>query len=270
MIFRRAEQQYFRPDAPQVILHTAHHKVGTVWFRRVFRALSEHFDIPLAINDISQLPPDRPALFFQRSPYVKPQSLSSYRGSHMIRDPRDIVISAYHYHLWTDEPWANAPISEMKGFPDITWPLHPVEEIQSTTYVDYLNSLSRDEGMEVELKRCATFVLRDIVDWDYTDPNTYEFRYEDIMVREDQVFTEIFRHFGFIEDAIPAALQAIRQHSFRNKTKREIGQTEEKSHLRSGKLQQWKEELDGELKETFRHYLGDGLIRLGYETDLNW
>ena len=33
----------------------------------------------------------------------------------MIRDPRDVIVSGYFYHQWTDEPWANEPRPELGG-----------------------------------------------------------------------------------------------------------------------------------------------------------
>jgi hypothetical protein len=35
-----------------------------------------------------------------------------YRGTNIIRDPRDLLVSGYQYHLWTKEAWANQAMND--------------------------------------------------------------------------------------------------------------------------------------------------------------
>ena len=60
-----------------------------------------------------------------------------YRFVHAIRDPMEVVLSGYDYHLHTTERWANV---RYKG----RW--------NGTTYVRYLNALPLSEGLQAELK----------------------------------------------------------------------------------------------------------------------
>jgi hypothetical protein len=122
-----------------VIIHTSHHKVGTSWIGKILKLVADEFGLPYASNDLSQLARPRPAIFVQVRVYVLPGSISNYRGSHMIRDPRDIVLSGYHYHLWTSEDWCNKKIKDLPADMEKVWPLLPVNEIKDMSYKQYLN-----------------------------------------------------------------------------------------------------------------------------------
>ena len=59
-----------------------------------------------------------------------------YRFIHAIRDPMEVVLSGYQYHLKTTERWANRPERRYNG----------------TTYRKYLNALSLHDGLRAEVK----------------------------------------------------------------------------------------------------------------------
>lgn len=256
-------------NAPRVIVHTAHHKVGTSWFSAIFRALSEHFAIPL-VRDPDELPAKGTAFLLQHRVLVEPAKLDSYKGSHMIRDPRDVAISGYHYHLWTREGWANRKIKDLPEQMRQKWRRLPLDEIGHMSYQEYLNSLPEEAGLLTEIDRCSNTVNRDIFDWNYDDPNVFEFRYEDAMVDETPIFRAMFEHYGFHAQAVNEALDVAARFSFANRTGRSVGEVEGEQHIRSGKLQQWREEYTAEHRQLFKELHADELIKLGYETDTDW
>ncbi|MFQ5470474.1 MAG: hypothetical protein ACE5EH_09225 [Gammaproteobacteria bacterium] len=69
---------------------------------------------------------------------------------------------------------------------------------------------------------------------------------------------------------VDKALKIANQFSFSNRTKRDVRVKEEKYHIRSGKLQQWKQEFSADHKAFFKELHGKDLISLGYETDMDW
>jgi hypothetical protein len=188
----------------------------------------------------------------------------------MIRDPRDIVLSGYHYHLWTEELWVNKAIKDLPADMEKVWPLLPVNDIKDMSYKEYLNSLSLEDGILAEMKRASTTTIKEIVEWNYLDDKIFNFKYEDIMQNEEEIFRKIFHHFGFKERAIDKGLKIAETCSFKNRASREVGDVDKQSHLRSGKLQQWKEEYSERHKSYFKQLHGNDLIMLGYETDLDW
>lgn len=178
----------------------------------------------------------------------------SIRGSHIVRDPRDIAVSAYRYHLWTDEPWVNTPRDDLNG----------------RTYQEHLNSLSESDGLLVEIERSCRDVVTNMRVWNYDRPDFLELRYEDLIQDEDACFERLFAHYGFSQAAIASSVQIARHHSFAAKTGRAIGDVAGGSHLRSGKPGQWRAEFRPEHVASMKRLANDVLIRLGYESDDDW
>jgi hypothetical protein len=138
------------------------------------------------------------------------------------------------------------------------------------SYKQYLNSLSKKEGIFAEIQRASTGVIRDMVQWDYHNHNIFEFRYEDIINEEQSIFRRLFQHYGFSDDAVSHSMRIAETRSFKNITTRKIGDVKEKSHTRSGKSGQWENEFTDSHKAYFKKLHGEDLIKLGYENDMNW
>lgn len=270
MLLRRMARRPFRDKSRYIIVHTAHHKIGTSWFRCIFKRISSEFGLPLYFGKQSAPPRNQRVLYFQASPIIEPWSLPAYRGSHMIRDPRDVVISGYYYHRWTKESWARKTMGEFGDEARRRWPLLPIDEIQDMSYQQYLNSLSREDGLRAEIQRSSSTTIRELLDWRYDDENIFEFKYEEIMLNEAEVLRSMFSHFGFRDEILDEVVEIAQRCSFNARTGRKPGEVSEKSHHRSGKLQQWRQEFSDEHKEYFKSLHGVDLITLGYEKDLNW
>lgn len=237
----------------KLIVHCCHHRVGTNWFGSVLRSVADYYGLRFQSCEQNDLEGIKD-IFMQDHSIVNLSILPPHLGSHIIRDPRDVVISGHFFHLWTKEEWAHIP---QKGLEDLT-------------YQQYLNSLSQEEGIIVEMKRFASYDLNHMLEWNYNNPNFIEIRYEDIIKNEEQIFYDIFKHYGFSETAAKISVDITKKHSFEKKTKRKIGEVQKKSHLRSGKLGQWKEIFSGQHKEYCKELFGDALIKMGYEANKNW
>lgn len=237
----------------KLIVHCCYHKVGTAWFIRVLRAIARHYGLQFQRCIQSDLKRDTD-IFMEYMSRIEIGKLPNYVGSHMIRDPRDMIISAYFYHLWTQEEWAHIPR----------------QNLNNLTYQQHLNSLNQEEGLLAEMQGTSYEVITEMAGWNYHDPNFFEFKYEDIMRDEQAVFYQIFKHYQFNEDAINTCLNIAEKFSFNNKTKRRKGTVDAKSHLRSGKTGEWQELFNKDHKQKFKELFGDLLIRLGYETNNDW
>ena len=261
----------FPESRSHLIIQCAHHKVGTVWFERVLKAIASHYGLPFIKSVIRAIPPAGPRVYVDDHSKIDLSELTQpYRGSHMIRDPRDMVVSGYHYHLWTDEPWANTKISEFG--PDISnyWPLLPVNDISHLSYKEYLNSLDREDGLMAEIQRASSVDIRDVMTWNYEDENILNFKYEDIMQDEEGTFRKIFSFYGFKEEAVSYCTRKAMEFSFSRQTENDDGKVNEKTHLRSGKLEQWRTEFSDSHKDYFKKLHGQDLIELGYESNFDW
>ena len=238
-------------EPPKLIFHGTYHKMGTVWLMRVLEKVASRWKLSLQKSNEhgDSLDPETDIIFANHS-HLDPAKLGDFVGSHMIRDPRDCVVSGYFYHLWTDEAWVHQPQERFGGL----------------SYQQHLKQLNQSDGLREEISNfqayATTYALRD---WDYRDDRIMELKYEDLLANELLEFEKLFRHYGFSEPAIKKAVLLARQCSFENVAKRTIGQSKEKSHLRSGRPGQWKEVLSADHVQLIEASFGDLIEQMGYK-----
>ena len=170
-----------------------------------------------------------------------------FTGSHLVRDPRDVIVSGYHYHLWTNEAWANEPRPELDG----------------QSYQEHLKSLPRNEGLLAEISFASRRWLREMAEWQ-PRPEFLELRYEEVLGNERATFERVFLHHGFTPQAALRAAELCDRFSFERITGRQVGQIEDRSHHRSGRPDQWLEELGPEHLALLDELLPGLLSRTGY------
>lgn len=241
-----------------VIIHCCYHKIGTVWFGRILRDIAAEYGMSFRIGScyqrIRQFEANSDSdIFLDPGSHVKLDQLPNYICSHMIRDPRDMVISGYFYHLWTTETWANLPMVEIGGM----------------SYKEHLNTLDQDEGLLAEIRR-VWYWIPHMVNWNYNNPRIYEIRYEDIISDEEKVFREMFKHYGFKKSAVNRCCRIAEKYSLKRLKKGKSGQRKGRSHLRSGRSGEWKELFKDEHKKLFKEMHPGAVVALGYEKDDNW
>ena len=252
--------------------HFSYHKCMTSYYNFVMIALSEEFgfyrkhfrsnyeQFEVAAKTI----PGKKALSVNNRSDINWEELPpSTRGSHFVRDPRDLIISGYHYHLWSDERHIN--VRDYNWRPIVDDPLFTEyvasgSERQPTglTFQEYLNSLDKEKGLILELiwrKDHFGHMAR----WDYQNPKVIEVKYEEIISNEAAIFRRIFEHYEFHPLLIERGVEIAEELSLANKKKRQ------RSHVRSGATQQWKSEFSSLMKDLFRDRYGQLLIDLGYE-----
>ena len=109
----------------QNIVVATHHKTGTVWMSTVFRAIARRlganyvdFWTQYGRLDRALKAPfillNHNSIFSRHASQLRREDV---RVLHLIRDPRDVLISAMHYHKKADEPWLREKVSGSKEAP---------------------------------------------------------------------------------------------------------------------------------------------------------
>jgi hypothetical protein len=211
--------------------------------------------------------------------------LRPFRAFHVIRDPRDLIVSGYFSHLNS----------------------HPVEGLPHLlAHRRALQSVSPQEGLLLEMEFDKT-VIQQIGDWDYTDDSVLELKMEELTLHPYDSFVQIFRHLGllvedeptrardqtriwttrllnrlskrrslsFLRRTIPASgelvLGTVYAQRFETKaTGRVRGVEDVTSHYRKGVAGDWVNHFEPRHAEAFQAHYGDVLIRLSYEDDADW
>ncbi len=236
-----------------------HHKTGTVWMDGVFKAIAADLGVRFIDYQAELANLDE----FLREPFVLLNHDSDFRTQpgllerndvrilHLIRDPRDILISAMHYHKRAKEGWLHEPAPRYLG----------------TTYQRALLSKpSKFDQYVFEMENTTANTLRDLRQWSYGRPNCFEARYEHL--RGDTGFAywrRIMAVLGLDESEQQSATRHFWQNSLFGGLSR-LGNR----HIRSGAVAQWKREFTVRLGYAFLERFPGLLQMLKYEPDPRW
>ncbi len=234
-----------------LLVHCATGKGGSVWFQEVLRSVARRYSLrfqilqrtPGRLRPTTDIACGTPAYF--RWADIGERSI---RGSHVIRDPRDLVVSGYHYHKVTTEKWCRTPNPKRPG---------------GLSYQNYLLSLNEHDGLMAEIDYVARRTGAEMAAWNYEQPEFLEIRYEEARADELGTFERLFRWYGFNGRAIEIGLQAVHDLSL------ERGGAKP-NHARSGVPGEWRTAFSPEHIERFKERTGDLVYRLGYEESPDW
>jgi hypothetical protein len=234
---------------PHRLYIATHHKTGTMWLQRIFRSFAYYHGLrTIAARDLRpELPFD--ILLDGHSGRPLDELGIDYRGVHMIRDPRDLIVSACRYHQKSVEKRVLAPRPEFGG-------LSYQEKINS--YADFGDKLL------FEMEHSAYKNITAMRNWNYSDPLFLELRYEELL-QDTQLllFGRMFAHLEIPGAAIPSALAIAWNGSL-------FSGTVDHRHITSGKSGDWRDKFEPHHVARFRELFGDVCEVLGYETTADW
>jgi hypothetical protein len=235
-----------------------HHKTGSVWMASVFRAIGRAHDIPLISLTVEPDVASRPPPVIIQDSHSKwyherARAGLEHRMIHVIRDPRDVILSAMRYHQRATEKWLHVPRERFGGH----------------SYQDAINALADDRARCVfEMDNNAGHVTRALTRWNYARPECFEAKYEELMADTDMsLFTRAAAHLGFAGAELETCGQAFWENSLFGGKRRKVAKMK---HVSAGGGRQWETVFDRALGEAFVERFGDALIVLGYEPDNTW
>jgi hypothetical protein len=232
------------------ILIGTHHKTGSGWLQSIFRNICSQHSLIFYSGHQDSLPAQFDVFFQNHSRFELDSLGAPFRGIHLIRDPRDVIISGCFYHQKSKEEWLHRPSKDFQGL----------------TYQQRINNCSNiDDKILFEMEHVGRETIEDMLNWDYTHPSFYELKYEDLIKDIDLVlFQKIFSFLGFPGSLIPSLLSISYKNSLFS------GELHKSTHIRSGKPNQWKKHFKTLHKNRFLELFDNALIKLGYEKDDNW
>ncbi len=262
-----------------LITFCGHHKGGTVWISKIVasvcRALvmqGEYINSPKRFNfDLEAFVRNNEFDFicYANADIAYVKRLKNVKGFHVIRDPRDIIVSGYFSHR--------------NSHPTSNWP-------ELSLHREALGRLPKEEGLLREMVFSKTLrtdgvdlnLFGSMQQWDYAMPNMLELKFEDIIEQPRERLRDVFEFLGLLvqneEEAYSQSkispkkfAEIIDRNDFtRQAGGRKRGEEDEKSHYRKGISGDWRNHFSPRHKEFFNHLYGDLLIQLGYEADTNW
>lgn len=247
--------------APRVMGVGTHHKTGTLWMRAVFRKLAEsagieaHTVYPASGERL--IPDDRRVFLFQWSSQFPEAILDrpDARILHVIRDPRDVLLSGMHYHRRAPE-----------GGEEV---LHEArDDLDGRSYQQHLNILPDDTArLMFEMGERHARTLAEMTAWDYARRTTVEARYEDLIRdRDGRLFREYLRNLGLTEPEVAVGLRAFWDTALFGGLARDDDRSPRvRAHVTHGGAAQWRADLPLSVARAYAERHGEALVTLGYE-----
>ena len=254
---KQPPQQPLEMNPKKLIIHCCHHKTGTVVIEKILRNVCSHFGLKYQYCPQSKLEDDTDVWMEHHSHIDFTAIRRPIIGTHMIRNPCAIIVSAYEYHKTTKEGWANRKI----------------KKLDKMTYKEILNSLNEKDGIIFEMKNTLYLessknTIMDMYNWDYENPNFMEFKYEDLMNNYNGTLANMFKHYGFTKDMIRTSLIIAAEYNIRKKDEKDL---QKNGHItnKSIDLDKWKTYFNNpELIHKFRRiYPIDIFDKIGYPVD---
>lgn len=278
-----------------LLAYFGHHKCATTWINSINRSVCRDLNLKFTNVHNPMMFKNRLDLFVKEKgidflaytnadmQFVK--DIDDFLGFHVIRDPRDIVVSAYFSHL--------------HSHPSEGWPALVEHRAK-------LQKVNKEEGLFLETEfRKGEFEA--LYNWDYFQNNVLELKMEDIISSPYDMIVKAMSYLEIVDEStslrrrinylliaivnriiakskglfpfrisknkIPVyiLLGYIYQNRFSKMAKgREKGEEDIRSHYRKGVAGDWVNHFSQEHCRFFKEKHNDLLIKLGYEKTSNW
>lgn len=274
---------------PALLAFFGHHRCGTQWLTAVLEGVAAATGRGLVVTSDTHTAQSLRALVRARpgaildcrtSQYAALAELGALRAFHVIRDPRDLVVSAYYSHRYSH------PVTS-------EWP-------ELVSHREALNALPLDEGLLLEMDFSAG-TIANIDSWDYTRPDIVELRLEDLASDPYAGLMGVFDFLGVLDDRpvinraafghllqqivrrlpIPSryrggvfrrdvALGIVWDNRFERLAGRARGDEDEHATFRSGVPGGWRRAFTAQHVAAFKERFPGLLLKLGYEVSPDW
>jgi len=223
-------------------------KSGGSWMAQM---LSEALDLPFPRN---RLPSIGDSIMHG---HYKPKAINT-PVVHICRDGRDVVTSFYFHRLVSNTFSAAGEREKALAKLGIKDPNDVLTYMPR--FIELLAKGDTHPGIS-----WSQF----IEDWNEHPRVVATVKYEDLLADAASELRRTCKAIGQEIDETTAHSIA-NKFSFEAQTKRKQGSEDTGKYLRKGVAGDWKEKFSKEAKETFDHYMGQGLITLGYEKNNGW
>jgi hypothetical protein len=176
------------PTAPLLGVF-CHHRCGSTWLSDLLEEVCRYtghrfarvFDSEMVGGNLSDFVRRQQVevLAYMNADWQQVEPLGALLGVHVVRDPRDILVSSYYAHRFSH------PTDYWTGLAD-----HRQE----------LERLSRGDGLLAEVQ-CRRMQFQQMLAWSYGAPGMLELRFEDLVGNPADQVARLLEHLALLTDA---------------------------------------------------------------------
>lgn len=244
-----------------LLVYFGHHKSGSRWIDIIFEEIAAASGLRYgrvcnpgwAGGDLQAFADARglDVLAYTNADPAYVRQLRDYLGFHVIRDPRDMAVSAYFSHL--------------SSHPTEHWP-------ELAAHRAALRDMPKSDGLVADMRFTARLPtggcdLRPydaLASWDYASETVCEMRFEDLTRDAGTGFRAALEHLRL---RVPSTLldRILARYSFEALSGgRSPGQEDQAAHYRRGIPGDWRRHFEPRHRAEFTRLHGDLAVRLGY------
>ena len=237
----------------RLILIGTHHKTGTVWMDELFQNIAKAIGAPYHRLADYQKVDERElrsraeiTILFQDHGRFDKDFIPSEqdRGWHLIRDPRDVLISGANYHAWSSEAWLHKPR----------------ERLQGQTYQQAIRELPFSQSVLFEMDSSTGQAIRDMLSFNRHGHTFRDIFYEQLIADQNGVQVALhFERLGLCGRNLEIALEMFLASHANNKSSAELTK-----HIQNLDRHQWRYLYDAKLLEVFEKRFQGAAMTLGY------
>lgn len=249
-----------------------HHKSGTRYIGNIMEAFCRNVGMPyIPINnpkwfgfDLSARIPVVPTPFvnYMNADYKYIRAFPGFRAFHVIRDPRDLAISAYYSHRYSHSTqWWPELVAHRR-------------RLETLSFEDgLLDDLAFTDALPTDGFPITVFPAMDR--WNYDDPDIMEVKFEQLIAKPLETLTRAFAYVGLLDsdriERLRVLKEAVEDNRFEKLSGgRTIGEENERHHYRGGRSGESRWRFGDVHKDWFRQNYPRLLVRTGYESDQAW
>lgn len=234
------------PDAPIRMLVGTFHKTGTILMRTIMRRVSAACGLTFWAPGPAPLPANWNVLFHVNSNFPRDIVEKRYPTAIVVRDPRDVVISAAHYHCTQATPgdaWLHVPDPKLGG----------------ETYGQRISALPTDDDRYIfEMQNKSADTISRMLRFPRKLPNVLVMRFEDLVVDSElTAYRRMFTWLGLPQDCMSKALDIARANSI-------FAGGGRTTHVRSGRPEEWRTKFSPRVLAAFNESFPGVAEELGY------
>lgn len=246
---QRTFMWYFMSGLLDLVHVVEYPKSGGTW---VSQMISEYLNLPFPRNETPR---------FEKC-VMHGHYLHSNRFENVIcvlRDGRDIMVSAYYHKLFYRNDGKNWIVDKHRK----DMPFHDYDNIKKNLplFIEFM--------FEEESKGLKHFSWSEFVNSWY-NKETLIIKYENLLIDPLSEMNLALVNISDKEINKNKLKEVIDKFSFENQSKRKPGEEDTSSFLRKGISGDWKNKFNKKAKMTFQHFAGEELVISGYEKSKNF